>query len=84
MFDSRKGSQVRSQNRKTTILRCRTEYFFFVEKKVYHSVYWREIYNRLPECCNYSNIISGSQTKVEKTEFFIVSSTFDRDSGIIM
>ena len=34
MFDSRKRPQVRSQNRKTTILGCRTEFFFFVEKKV--------------------------------------------------
>ena len=33
---------------------------------------------------NYSNIISGSQKKVEKTEFFVVFSTFDRDPEIII
>ena len=33
---------------------------------------------------NYSNIISGSQTKVEKTKFFIVFSTLDGDHEIIM
>ena len=33
---------------------------------------------------NYSNIISASQSKFEKTEFFIVFSTFDRDPEIIM
>ena len=59
-------------------------FFFFVEKKVDHSVFWSEIYRRLPQCCNYSNIIPGSQTKVEKTEFFIVFSTFDRDPEIII
>ena len=48
MFDSRKGFQVRSQNRKTTILGCRTEFFFFVEKKVDHSVFWGKIYRSLP------------------------------------
>ena len=58
--------------------------FFFLEKKVDHNVFRRENYRRLPWCCNYSNVISGSQTKVEKTEFFIVFSTFDRDPNIIM
>ena len=33
---------------------------------------------------NYTNIIAGSQKKIEKTEFFIVFSTFDRDPEIIM
>ena len=34
---------------KTTILGCRTEFFFFfVEKKVDRSVFWGEIYRRLP------------------------------------
>ena len=33
---------------------------------------------------NYSNIISASQSKFEKTEFVIVFSTFDRDPEIIM
>ena len=47
IFDSRKGFQVRSQNRKTTISGCRTE-FFFVEKKVNHIVFCREIYRRSP------------------------------------
>ena len=49
--------------------------FFFVEKKVDGSVLWREIYWRLPWCCNHFIIISTSQTKVEKTDFFIVFST---------
>ena len=83
-FDSQQGSQVRSQNRKTTILGCRTEVFFFVEKKINHSVFWGEIYWRVPWCCNNINIISASLSKVEKTEFFIVFSTFDRDPEIIM
>ena len=34
IFDSRKGFQVRSQNRKTTILGCRTEFFFCGKKKL--------------------------------------------------
>ena len=58
--------------------------FFFVEKKVDHSVFWGGMHCRLPSCCNYFNIISGSQTKVEKTDFFIVFPTFDRDPEIIM
>ena len=33
---------------KTTILRCRTEFFFYFQKKVHHSVFWGEIYRRLP------------------------------------
>ena len=33
---------------------------------------------------HYSNIIPGSQTKVEKTDFFIVFPNFDRDHEIIM
>ena len=82
-FDPRKGSQVPSQNRKTTDLGCRTE-FFFVEKEVHHSFFSGEMYRRLPYCCNYSNIISGSQSKFEKTEFSIVFSTFDRDPEIII
>ena len=70
---------------KATILRCRTEFFFcFVQNNVYQGVFWSEIYRRLPKYCNYTNIISGSQTKVEKTEFFIVFSTFDSDPEIIM
>ena len=32
-FDSRKGSQLRSQNRKTTDLGCRTEFFFLWKKQ---------------------------------------------------
>ena len=58
--------------------------FFFVEKKVDHSVSRGEIYRRLPECCNPFNMISGSQSKVEKTKFFIVFSTLYRDPKIIM
>ena len=58
--------------------------FFFVKKKVNHSVFWSETYRRFPLCCNNINIISASQSKVEKTEFFIVFSTFDRDPEIIM
>ena len=57
--------------------------FFFMEKKVDRTVFWDEIFRRLPQCFNYSNIISGSQTKLEKTEFFIVFSTIDRDPEII-
>ena len=59
-------------------------YFFFVEKKVDRSVLWGEIYRRLPKRCNYSIIISESQTKVEKTEFSVVFSTFDHDPEIII
>ena len=58
--------------------------FFFVKKKVNHSVFWSEIYWRFPWCCNNINIISASQSKVEKAEFFIVFSIFDRDPEIIM
>ena len=58
--------------------------FFFVEKKVDRSVFWGEIYWRLPLCFNHFINISVSQSKVEKTEFFIVFSTVDRDPEIIM
>ena len=58
--------------------------FFFREKKVDQSVFWSGIHWRLRWFCNYSNIISGSQTKVEKTDFFIVFPAFDRDPEIIM
>ena len=58
--------------------------FFFCGTKVDVSVFRCEIYRRLPYCCSYPNIIPGSQTKVDKTEFFIVFSTFDRDPEIIM
>ena len=34
MFDSWKGSQVLSQNRKTTIVGCWTEFFFWWKKKL--------------------------------------------------
>ena len=69
---------------KTTILGCRTEFFFFVENKVDHSVFRGEIYPRLPEFCNHFNFISRSLSKFEKTEFFIVVSTFHGDPEIIM
>ena len=57
---------------------------FFLEKKVDYSVFWGEIHRRLPWSCNHFNIISVSQSKCEKSEFFIVFSTFDRDHEIIM
>ena len=48
------------------------EIFFFVEKKVDYSVFWGGIHWWLPWCCNHFNIMSGSQSKFEKSEFFIV------------
>ena len=45
------------------------EIFFFSGKKADHTIFWGRIHWRLPRCCNYSNIISGSPTKVEKTDF---------------
>ena len=68
---------------KTTILGVGRN-LFFVEKKVNYRVFWREIYWRLPWCCNHLLIMSVSQSKFEKSEFFIVFSTFDRDHEIIM
>ena len=58
--------------------------FFFLEKKVDHNVFWGGIHWRLPWCCNHFDIISGSQSKFDKSEFFIVFSTFDRDPEIII
>ena len=84
IFDSRKGVSGSVSKSENDPLGCRTEFFFFVGKKVDHSVFWVEIYWRLPYCCNHFNIISGSQSKVEKTEFFNVFSTFHRDPEIIM
>ena len=84
IVDSRKESRVPSQNRENDHFGMSDGILFFVQKKVNHSVFWGEIYWRIPRCCNYSNIIPGSQTKVEKTEFFIVFSTFDGDPEIIM
>ena len=40
MLDSRKGSQVRPQNRKTTILGFRTEFFFFLFKRKFIIVFF--------------------------------------------
>ena len=57
--------------------------FFFCGKKVDHSVFWGGIHWKLPWCCNNFNIISGSQSKFEKSAFFIVFSTFDRDPQIM-
>ena len=48
IVDSRKGSQVRSQNRGNDHLGMSDSIFFLVEKKVDHSVFWRDIYRRLP------------------------------------
>ena len=39
-FVPRKASQVRSQNRKTTDLGCRKEFFFFCEKKKFIIVFF--------------------------------------------
>ena len=58
--------------------------FFFLEKKVDYGVFLGEIHWRLPWSCNHFNMISVSQSKFEKSEFFIVFSTFDRDHEIIM
>ena len=44
--------------------------FVFLEKKVDYSVCWGEIHWRLPCSCNHFNIISVSQSKFEKSEFF--------------
>ena len=68
----------------TTILGCLTEFLFFSGKKGDHNVFWGGIHWRLPWCCNYANIVSGSQTKVEKTDFFFIFTTFDRDPKIVM
>ena len=84
IFDSRKGSLVRSQNRENDHFGMSDGIFFFVENKVDHSDFRGEIYRRLPEFCNHFNFISGSLSKFEKTEFFIVVSTFHRDPEIIM
>ena len=48
LIDSRKGSQVRSQNRENDHLGMSGGMFFFVEKKDYHSFFWGEVYRRLP------------------------------------
>ena len=69
IFDSRKGSQVRSQNRDNDHFGYRTEFFFFVEKKVDLCVFRGQIYRRLPEYCNHFNIISGSQSNSKKPNF---------------
>ena len=47
-FDSRKGSQVRSQNRENDHFGMSDGIFFFVEKKDSHSIFWAEIHWTLP------------------------------------
>ena len=84
IVDSRKGSRIPSQNRENDHFGMSDGIFFFVQRKVYQSVFCGEIYWRFLRCCNYSIIMSGSQTEVEKTEFVIVFSTFDGDPEIIM
>ena len=59
-------------------------FFFFLKKKVDYRVFRGEIYCRLPWCCNNFIIISGSQSKFEKSEFFNGFSTFDSHHDIIM
>ena len=59
-------------------------FFFLLKKKLIIVFFWGQVYRRLPQCCNYPNLMSGSQTKVEKTEIFIVFSNFHRDPEIIM
>ena len=58
--------------------------FFFLEEKGDYRVFWGEIHCRLLWSCNHFDIISESQSKFEKSEFFSVFSTFDRDHDIIM
>ena len=48
IVDSRKGSQVWSQNRENDQFGITDGIFFFVEKKVDYSFFWGEIYRRLP------------------------------------
>ena len=48
IFDSRKGSQVRSQNRENDDFGMSDGIFFVCGKKVDHSVFRGEIYRRLP------------------------------------
>ena len=47
-FEKKKNFQVRSQNRENDHLGMSDSIFFLVEKKVDHSVFWGEIYRRLP------------------------------------
>ena len=51
ILDSRKGPQVRSQNRKTLILGCRKKFFFFFWKKkliiVFFGVKFTEVYRHV-------------------------------------
>ena len=78
------GSQVQSQNRQNDHFGGVRRNFFFRGKKVDWSIFWAPIDRRLLCCSNYFIIISESQSKVEKTKFFILFSTFDRDPEIVM
>ena len=57
--------------------------FFFVEKKHSHIVFWGKFTGDYRNVAIISTLFR-EQTKVEKEEFFIVFSTFDRDPEIIM
>ena len=65
---------------------CRTEFFFFVEKKVDHCVFRGEIYRRLPEYCNHFNIILGSQSNSKKPNFLSLfdCSPWSRNSYVMI
>ena len=69
---------------KTTILEVSDRSIFFRENKADYSVFRGEIYRGLLCCYSHSIIILGSQSKVEKTKFFLVFSTFDRVPETIM
>ena len=79
-----RGLRFGLKNHKRPFWDVGRNFFFFVETKVEYSVSWGGIHWRLPWNCNRLNIISGLQSKFEKSEFFIVFSSFDRDPEIIM
>ena len=58
--------------------------FFFHQIKLIPTLFWGKIYRELRWRWNHSIIISGLQSKVEKTMKNFVFSTFDCDPEIIM
>ena len=80
---SERGLRFDLKIAKTTTLGVSDRNFFFCGKEVdCSSVSWSEIYRGLLWFHNHSIIISGSQSKVEKTIKNSVFSTFDCDSEI--
>ena len=84
IFDSRKGVSGSVSKSENDHFGMSDGIFFFCGKKSWSQRFLGWNLLEITVMLQHFNIISGSQSKVEKTEFFSVFSTFHRDPEIIM